>query len=255
MTRLPWGPVQPEMLEVLARTPADVADVVAQLAELQKLIERSTPDDDFNPVADFNRLYWTITAEIQERLTAGAFADPEFLTLLDVEFAQRYFEALRRWSRSGEDTPEAWKVLLRRLRDEDVRSLPAAAAGVNAHINYDLPFALLSTWQKLGSSPEDQRQHRDYLMINEIFFDKIPALRRSYLSTWQLFIDRLNGGLDDWYQNRIVEFARDVAWRDATRLWSMRNDPEAIENERGRLDMHTAFIGWALLSPVCALLQ
>lgn len=255
MTRPPWGTVQREIEDVLARTPADVPDVVAQLADLQTLLERSTPSDRDNPVADFNRLYWVITSEIQERLEANVFADPEFLTLLDVEFAQRYFEALRRWSRSGEDTPEAWKVLLRRLRDPEVRSLPAAAAGVNAHINYDLPFALLSTWEKLGSSPDDERQHRDYLVINEVFFAKIPELRRSYLSTWQMFIDRLNGGLDDWYQNRLVEFARDLAWRDASRLWPMRNDPEALENERGRLDLHTAFIGWALLSPVCSLLQ
>lgn len=255
MTTPPWGLVQQEMVDTLARTPADVPDVVAQLTQLQTLLERSTPGDSDNPVADFNRLYLVITKEIQERLEENAFADPEFLTLLDVEFAERYFEALRRWSRSSEDTPEAWRVLLRRLRDRDVRSLPAAAAGVNAHINYDLPFALISTWQKLGSSPQDERQHRDYLVVNEVFFEKIPELRRSYLSTWQLLVDRLNGGLDDWYQNRVVEFARDLAWRDATRLWPMRNDPEALENERRRLDLHTAFIGWALLSPVCSLLQ
>lgn len=255
MTRPPWGPVQQDILDVLAGTPADVPDVVAQLARLQTLLERSTPTDRENPVADFNRLYWVITSEIQERLEAGDFADPDFLTLLDVEFAERYFEALRRWSRSSEDTPEAWKVLLRRLRDPEVRSLPAAAAGVNAHINYDLPFALISTWQKLGSSPEDDRQHQDYLVINEVFFDKIPQLRRSYLNTWQLFVDRLNGGLDDWYQNRVVEFARDLAWRDAERMWGMRNDPEKLEEERGRMDLHTAVIGWALLSPVCSLLQ
>lgn len=250
-----WGPVQQEMRDVLAHNPVDVPGVVAQLGELQPLLERAAPDDRDNPVADFNRLYWTITSEILERLHRGAFADPEFLTLLDVEFAKRYLDALRSWGEPCGDTPQAWKVLFSRLRDRDVRSLPSAATGVNAHINYDLPFALIHTWEKLGTGPDNDRQHRDYLLINDVFFEEIPELRRSYLSNWQLCVDRLNGPLDDWYQNRLVEFTRDLAWRDAGRLWPDRNDPEKVECARQRLDLHTAFIGWALLSPVGTLLQ
>nr|MDT0660442.1 DUF5995 family protein [Micromonospora sp. DSM 115978] len=255
MTDAPWGPVQQEMIDALAHDPVDVPGVVAQLDRLQSLLERSTPGDLENPVADFNRLYWTITSRILDRLRRGAFADSEFLTLLDVEFAKRYLDALRRWGKPAGDTPQAWKVLFCRLRDTEVRSLPSAAAGVNAHINYDLPFALISTWDKLGSGPDNERQHRDYLLVNEVFFEEIPQLRRSYLSNWQLCIDRLNGPIDDWYQNHLVEFTRDVAWRDAERLWPERHDPERVEWTRTRLDLHTAFIGWALLSPVGALLQ
>jgi hypothetical protein len=243
------------MTEALAHNPVDVPGVVAQLADLQPLLERAAPGDPDNPVADFNRLYWTITSRILGRLRRGAFADAEFLVLLDVEFAKRYLDALRRWGQPCGDPPEAWKVLFSRLRDRDVRSLPSAAAGVNAHINYDLPFALIATWDKLGSGPDNDRQHRDYLQVNEVFFKEIPELRRSYLSNWQLCVDRLNGPLDDWYQSRLVEFTRDVAWRDAARLWPRRNDQEHVERTRARLDLHTAFIGWALLSPVGSLLQ
>lgn len=255
MTEPVWGRVHDEVTEVLAGSAVDVPGVLAQLTDLQLVLERATPADDDNPIAEFNRLYCTITDEIHQRLQRGSFTDPEFLTLLDVEFAERYLDALRRWGRACADTPEAWKVLFQRLRDCGVRSLPAAAAGVNAHVNYDLPFALVSTWEKLGGAPADDRQHRDYLLINEIFFESIPQLRRSYLSTWQLFIDKLNGGLDDWYQNRLVEFARNLAWADAQRLWTVRNDPEAVERTRLRLDRHAAIIGWALLSPVGSVLQ
>jgi hypothetical protein len=254
MPELRWGHVHDEIIEVLGHRPTDVAGVVEDLAALQILLEAATPNDRENPVADFNHLYWVITKTIDDRLSVGAFADPEFLTLLDIEFAERYFEALRCWGNRTE-TPAAWQVLFRRLRDESVRSLPSAAAGVNAHINYDLPFALINTWEKLGSGPDNDAQHRDYLYINEIFFDRIPELRRSYLSTWQICIDRLNGKIDDWYQNRLVEFTRDIAWRDAARMWPSRDDPEAMEGERIRLDRHTAFLGWALLSPVGSLLQ
>lgn len=255
MTELVWGPVQEEMIEALTDDPTDIPGVIEMQRRLQDLLERATPLDTANPVADFNWLYLTITEEILTRLRAGYFADPEFLTMLDVEFAKRYFDALRRWSLPGAGTPEAWQVLFRRLRDLAVRSLPAAAAGVNAHVNYDLPFALVNTWDKLGSGPADHRQRQDYLLINEVFFAKIPELRRGYLATWQLLVDRLNGRLDDWCQNSVIEAARNLAWEDGERLWSLRDDEVAFEQVRSTLDRHTAFIGWALLSPACAFLQ
>jgi hypothetical protein len=101
----------------------------------------------------------------------------------------------------------------------------------------------------------DPRQHSDYLLINDVFFDNIPELRRSCLKAWQLLFDRLNGDIDDWYQSEIVEFARNLAWKDAERIWAFRREPERFEECRAALDRHAAFFGWALLSPVGAYLQ
>ena len=255
VTEAPWGAVQPEIMEALAKEPHDIAEVVRLLTDLDHLLERANPGVPDNAVLDFNRLYRTITAEILERHQAGAFADPTFLSLLDVEFAKRYLNALRLYGQGSADTPQAWKVLFDRLHERSHHPLPAAAAGVNAHVNYDLPFALLSTWDTLGSTPEDDRQHGDYLLINEVFFTKIPGLRRSYLKTWQLFFDRLNGTIDDWCEDRVVEFARDLAWTDAKRFWPFRHDPTALQEARRTLDHHVAFVGWALLSPACWFLQ
>ena len=58
-----------------------------------------------NPLADFNKLYLTITTSVLERLYAGRFADPAFLSRLDVEFAARYFDALRQWSDASAGLP------------------------------------------------------------------------------------------------------------------------------------------------------
>jgi hypothetical protein len=252
---LAWEPVNREMSDVLAVTPTTIGMVLDQLTQLQDILERVPPDFGENPVADFNRLYRTITAGIAGHLRAGDFADPVFLELLDVEFAKRYLVALRLWSDATAETPWAWSVLFRRLRDRTVRALPAAAAGVNAHINYDLPFALVSTWEQLGAEPCDGPQHDDYLLINRVFFDAIPALRRGYLDRWQLLIDRLNGKLDDWYQNLLVEVTRDLAWHSAERIWRVRHEPLALEHIRASLDRNTALLGCALLSPFCSFLQ
>lgn len=256
MTVTVWGPVQQDIVDLLADYPADVPAVVDQLAELQDVLVRLPPLQESCPLADFNALYLTITEKVLERLYDGSFADPAFLSRLDVEFAARYFDALRLWTESNPATPQAWACIFERMRGPDARPLPSAAAGVNAHINFDLPFALVTTFDHLESEPVDgSDQHRDYLQINEILAESIPALRRGYLERWQLIIDTLNGDLDDWYQGELVEYTRDVAWRNARRIWRVRHDAYAREAERTRLDTTAARLGRLLLSPLGALLQ
>jgi hypothetical protein len=266
MTELATNPAFVDLTELVSVEPLDIATVLRQLHDLQDVLLRLAPEEDSdggqgsagageNPVANFNSLYHTITSNIVDGLAKDEFEDPVFLELLDVEFAKRYFHALRLWCATSPHTPQCWQVLFHKLRDREVRPLPAASAGVNAHINYDLPFALISTWQQLGSNPENEQQHRDYLLINEVFFDAIPALRRSYLTTWQLTIDRLNGKLDDWYQNLLVEFTRDLAWQSAQRIWPMRDNIESMRHAQASLDGNAALIGRALLSPISSFLQ
>ncbi|SCL27712.1 DUF5995 family protein [Micromonospora inyonensis] len=256
MTEAVWGPVHQDVADLLAHHPADVPAVVDHLTKLQDVLVRLPPLQASCPLADFNGLYLTITGKVLERLYDGRFADPVFLSRLDVEFAARYFDALRLWTESSPCTPQAWACIFERMQGPDVRPLPAAAAGVNAHINFDLPFALVTTFDHLESEPVDGGdQHRDYLQINAIFAESIPTLRRGYLDRWQLIIDTLNGDLDDWYQGELVEYTRGVAWRNAQRIWRVRHDTHAREGERDRLDDTAARLGRLLLSPLGALLQ
>jgi uncharacterized protein DUF5995 len=256
MTEPVWGPVHQDVTALLTRHPDDVPAVVEQLTELQILLERVPPLLCSNPLADFNKLYLRITTSVLERLYEGRFADPAFLSRLDVEFAARYFEALRHWSEGASCCPRVWSVLFRRICGPDCRPLPSAAAGVNAHINFDLPFALVTTFDHLGTDPlDDGDQHLDYLQINDIFAEAIPELRRGYLDRWQLLIDTMNGDLDDWWQGEMVEYTRNVAWRNAQRLWAVRHDLPATAKERERLDGNAAALGRLLMSPMGSFLQ
>jgi Family of unknown function (DUF5995) len=251
----PWGPIDEQMAEALAADPTNIAEVVTTLMRVQRALDDLPPLYHDNPVADFNALYTTITAKILAEHRTGGFADPAFLTVLDVEFGRRYFDALRMWGARSVHTPQTWVVLLDRSRDARLRSLPCAVAGVNAHINYDLPFALIATWRTLGHSVAGSPQHGDYLRVNEVFREAIPGLRRGYLARWQLYVDRLNGTFDDWYQNALIELSRSRAWEHAQDLWPLRDDPERLETQRAELDAQAARIGRALLSPFSRLLQ
>ena len=256
MTESVWGPVHQDMTALLADHPDDVPAVVDQLTKMQDVLDRVPPLLGGNPLSDFNRLYLRITTSVLERLYEGRFADPAFLSRLDVEFAARYFDALRQWGDKSTACPRVWAVLFCRMAGPDCRPLPSAAAGVNAHINFDLPFALVTTFDHLGSDPvDDGDQHQDYLQINEIFAEAIPELRRGYLDKCQLLIDAMNGDLDDWWQGEMVEYTRNIAWRNAQKLWAVRHDLPATAKERSRLDGNAAAVGRLLLSPMGSFLQ
>jgi Family of unknown function (DUF5995) len=258
MSQSVWGPVQREMSDLLQSHPDDVPAVVDQLMKLQDILDRETPPLRENPLSDFNRLYLTITEGVLERLYAGGFRDPAFLSRLYVEFSARYFDALRAWA--GPDAsphcPQAWSRLFERMGGTDSRPLPSACAGVNAHVNFDLPFALVTTFDYLGTDPlDDSDQHHDYLEINEIFADSIPGLPRGYLDKWQLLIDTMNGCLDDWWQGETVDYTRNVAWRNAQKLWGIRHDMGATDKQRAHLDRTSGDLNRLLLSPLGAFLQ
>ena len=256
MTVTVWGPVHQDMRDLLAEQPDDVPAVVDQLTALQALLDRVPPALAGNPLADFNRRYLRITTTVLECLYAGGFADPAFLSRLDVEFAARYLEAIRAWSEASTCCPRVWSVLFNRIGRPDCRPLQSAAAGVNAHVSFDLPFALVTTFDHFGSDPiDDSEQHHDYLQINDIFAHAIPELRRGYLDRCQLLIDTMNGDLDDWWQGDAADYSRNVAWRNAQKLWAMRHDLPGTAEERARLDGHAASLSRLLLSPFGSFLQ
>lgn len=256
MPESPWGPARREMEAALGPEPDSIADVVDQLVAIQGALNGVPDLFHDNPIADFNNLYLTITRRILERDRSGDFRDPHFLNRLDVEFAIRYLDALRSFGVGGATAaPAAWRVLLGRYNDASLRSLPCAVAGVNAHINFDLAFALVATWRKLGHAAHAGPQHHDYLLVNEVFADEIPGLRRRYLTGWQRCVDAINGTFDDWYQNVLVECTRAQAWERAQHLWRLREDRVAFDVVRSRMDEQAAAIGRILLSPFCRFIQ
>jgi hypothetical protein len=237
------------MVAAMASTPNDIHEVIDQLIDVQFFLDKLPPLYRDSPVAEFNNLYIRVTRRILKRRNSGTFEDSPFLTTLDVELAKRYFDALRNWSWSFLAAPESWAELYRCVDNRNVPLLSCAAAGVNAHVNYDLPFALVATWRKLGFGGFGSPQHRDYLLVNELLFDALPQLRRTYLQTWQRCVERTDGTHRGRHRQLLPELAPDLAWDRALRVWSVRDSPDAVESARVTFDRRTAVVGRALLWP------
>jgi hypothetical protein len=242
-----WEPLQQATADLLRERPTGIGEVITKLMGMQSILDELPPSQANNRVAAFNTLYLRITRRIEDALRSGA-AGPDFLEMLDVEFARRYFDALNLWNQDDDATPDVWEVLFKRARDERMSSLVAAMLGVNAHINHDLSLALIATWNELGA-PADDLIHPDYLLVNEIFYEEIPPLRQSFSTEWQLAIDGFVGPLDDWSQRVLVTVTRAHAWEQARRLWRLRHDPDDFEAARLTMDRAASLVGeWLIFS-------
>jgi hypothetical protein len=240
-----WAPAHIEVADLCASACDDIDTVLRHLTTAQQIFDRLPPPPD-NRVAAFNSLYFTITDRVAQALRGADVRDKKFLELLDVEFAKRYLHALRLWGEDNPETPDAWEVLFRRAQDNRLTKLTAAMLGVNAHINHDLALALVATWQQLGPPDEDEI-HSDYLLINKIFYEEIPGLRRRYSTPFQLKIDALVGNLDDWSQRVLVSVTRARAWEQAQRLWALRDDEDDLNRALLVMDRASAYVGELLL--------
>ena len=240
-----WAPAHLEVADLCAAECADIGTVLKHLTTAQQIFD-GLPPPEAHRVAAFNSLYFTITDRVAQSLRGADVRDKDFLELLDVEFAKRYFIALRLWGDDDAATPDAWEVLFRRAQDDRVSRLAAAMLGVNAHINHDLALALVATWEQLGP-PDPDRMHADYVLINKIFFEEIPGLRRRYSTPLQLRIDNMVGPLDDWSQRVLVSVTRAHAWEQAERLWALRDDPEDLDRALLVMDRASAYVGELLL--------
>src|SRR5206468_3948925 len=140
---------------ILAQTPVDrIEDVVARMEAIDQAL---APTDG---VSCFNKLYLEVTKGVLASVVQATFADPLFLTTLDVIFANLYFGALRAFEADSPTTPHAWAPLFQARSSQTIAPIQFALAGMNAHINRDLPVALVATFAALNIAPgEHSTQH------------------------------------------------------------------------------------------------
>lgn len=248
MTGFPWGSLHSEMVAAAGGRPTDVAGVVDQLVEIQRVADRLPTPSGENPVADFNNLYLTLAMRVLRDAREGRFTDGVFLDVLHVEFVTRYLDTLRAWGTDGA-VPEAWTVLLRYCGAHELPALPFAAAGANALLNYDLPLALVATWGRLGPMCRGSVQHDDYVRLDEIICHTMSQLCAAYAATRLQHDERFPPRCDEVDHWLLLQLTRGLAWQRAAQLWRVTGDPLAFEDVRCGLDDITAVTGRALLHP------
>jgi hypothetical protein len=194
-----------------------IAEVIARM----QAIDASLPRKD--GVAIFDRLYLEVTRSVDAASAGTEFEDRRFIERLDVVFAGLYFAAEATIG-SGGSCPVAWRPLVE-TRSEPREPIQFALAGMTAHINHDLPIAVVTTCEERGVVPQDDSAvHRDYQRV-----DGLLATVETQVAGW--FDTGVIADVEDVTPPKTDEAiamwsiagARDVAWEQAKLLWHLRD--------------------------------
>ena len=228
---------------ILAQTPvATIDDVVARMASIDSAL---APVDG---ISCFNKLYFEVTKNVLAGVGQATFADPRFLTALDVAFANLYFAALRAYDAGSPDTPRAWQPLFADRGDRTIAPIQFALAGMNAHINRDLPVALVQTFTALAIAPsDDSPQHADFQTVNTVLATTEKQVKELYLDNLTRQLDMEFHGVDDVVAIWSVTAARDAAWTNGQVLWHLRNIGPVERAYVATLDRTVGFASRGLL--------
>jgi len=196
--------------------PTTVEEVLARL----RTIDAALPPDD--GVAVFNRMYLTVTERVAlilaEDTDSPLFRDVGTMSELDVRFASLWLAAYDA-DRAGRAVPPAWRPLFE-ARAGGRLPVQYAIAGMNSHIEHDLPVAVVDTCAARDLEPDDL--HLDYETVNDVLAQVEAGIRRS-------FLDEVGRALDDRFGPAVhlvstwkIDKARDLSWVTAQTIWALR---------------------------------
>jgi hypothetical protein len=200
----------------LVPTPTTLADIIERL----RSIDVECPPGD--GVAVFNRVYLTVTQRIAELLSSvpgsPTWSDPAMIADLDVRFARLWLEAYDTVV-AGDPAPAPWAPLFE-ARSGGRWPIQYALAGMNSHIEHDLPLAVVRTCEARGLETDDV--WRDYEAVNDVLAEVEADIRRSFLTEVGRAADEHVGPVVHLVSAWKIDKARDVAWVTAETLWALR---------------------------------
>jgi hypothetical protein len=227
---------------VNSAAPTTIDGVIAMMQSIDNLL----PSDD--GLKWFNRLYLFVTKEVRDHPPAQGFADPVWLTRLDVVFANFYFRAVASFLNQAQ-TPSSWQALFEARHRPGIERIQFALAGMNAHINHDLSLALLQTDDELHLVPTlNSPEHGDYEHVNDLLEAVLPQALQ-FLATGILGeLAQDTGKIGRLLAIWDVRVARDLAWDFADHLRNLSG--LAREFALKMQDRFTGAIGRGLLIAV-----
>lgn len=227
---------------------AKPATRIAEVVDRMHAIVAALPPGD--GIRTFTGLYLAVTEAVGET-AAQAFEDAPFVRWLDVVFANLYFAALRNALFAAGPVPKAWAPLIEARDRPGVLPLQFALAGMNAHINRDLPLAVVATCEaRRIELRHGSPQQRDFDRINPLLRLVEGRVKQELVTEALRDFDVALGDIDDVIAMWNVERAREAAWTHAEALWAIKGLSGLRAQFVETLDRLVGFGGRGLLRPL-----
>lgn len=229
-----------------------IADVLAEM----DTAGRSLPDR-LAPQREFLSTYARTTVAVNDAVAAGVFVDPGWVERWDVAFASLYLVALRAESDEPGSAPRPWRLAF--AAPPELPALRHVLLGMNAHINYDLPQALLAVIDDADFADPGVlgRRETDHERIDGVLSGRVSAENRQLAAVTTLSIlDRLLGPLNKAASRRFLREARHKVWLNTRELQQARTQgPERYAARLAELEVLSAAKIADLLAPGQVLLR
>ncbi len=240
-------PYDPILAGAVQTTPQSIPDVVGILEAIEAACE------DGDGLKWFNGLYLQVTQAVEARVNAAGFINPAWMAALDVRFARFYFAAIGSALSDGSQgkAPGCWQAVFDRRNQTAIARIQFAMAGMNAHINHDLPQAVFGICQAAGGAPQHgTAEYNDFTALNTTL-DSLTDAAKAALDV-RLLGDALPAAsrLEDTLAAWSMADAREAAWNNAELLWHLANAPLAASAFIASVDGLTAVASKAILVPV-----
>lgn len=204
---------------------------------------------------EFLGTYQRTTFAVGKAVDDDYFEDPGWVERWDVVFAELYLDALDTHL-SGGAPSRPW-----RLAFEAPPGLPGlrhVLLGINAHVNYDLPQALLAVISdaEFTDSSLMARRRRDHERIDSILAGRVAAEDAELSVRGRSLTDRVLQPLNRFSSKRFLREARRKVWHNTVELQAARLVcPSAYEERLAELEVLSAARIAEILAPGQVLLR
>jgi hypothetical protein len=168
--------------------------------------------------AIFASVYTLTTLRMAESIDANQYTNTSWMRTYQTEFANHYRKALHGHTtaqRAGVPTP--WLIALDAAASGQTLIIQDALLGMNAHINYDLAFAI----EKVKVSPNTASRYLDHTHVNAVLSevgDEIVAALGALYGAQYAALDSALGPVDELFLAAGMAGARQNAWNNAVLL-------------------------------------
>jgi hypothetical protein len=192
-------------------------------------LDQALESTELRSLRSFNTTYLIITQNVSARFGKHYFDSDHRMQIFDILFAKYYFDALYHFVRHRTCAP-AWELLFTQCQKNKLMRWQYLALGVNAHVNNDLPLAL-------QASNFGQAYYTDFQKINQIIYQSIPSVVRSFQEQNYIINWLKNNGVFAYQPilKLIIKCWRSNAWEAHHRLQQGQITPDQIAQKAMRV--------------------
>jgi hypothetical protein len=221
---------------------------------MQSRLDALPPEQEH--LREFLGTYQRTTLAVGKAVDDGLFEDAEWVEQWDVAFAELYVTALDAHLGGGAPS-RPWRLAFD--APADLPALRLVLLGINAHVNYDLPQALLAVIsdQDFADPVLMERRRRDHERIDGVLAGRVAAEDDELAArSARSLLDRVLQPLNRVASKRFLRESRMKVWHNTVELQAARlAGPTAYDERLAELEVLSAARIADLLAPGQVLLR